>query len=126
VVQGRALGLQPVIRDETYRIAREAVRNAFRHARARLIEVEAVFGERLFTVRVRDNGIGLDSGVLEQGYRKGHWGLPGMRERALGFGGDLQVWSQDNAGTEIELNISGATAYTRRTSSCLARTAGLL
>jgi signal transduction histidine kinase len=121
LVQGRAIGLAPIVRDETYRIAREAVRNAFRHARAKLIEVEAVFGERLFTVRVRDNGIGLDAAVLEQGHRKGHWGLPGMRERALGFGGELQVWSQHNAGTEIELKISGATAYTRHLRTWFAR-----
>jgi len=113
LVQGHPIELVPIVRDETYRIVREAVRNAFRHARADLIEVEAVFGEKTFTVRVRDDGVGLDPAVLERGYRNGHWGLPGMRERALRFGGDLQLWSQLNAGTEIELNIAGATAYTR-------------
>lgn len=114
LVQGRAIAMEPIVRDEAYRIAREAVRNAFRHARAKLVEVEAVFGERIFSVRVRDDGVGLDSTVLEQGYRQGHWGLPGMRERALGFGGELQVWSQRDAGTEIELTIPGRIAYLRR------------
>ena len=115
LVQGRAIALKPVVRDEAYRITREAVRNSFRHARARLVEVEIVFGEAALIVRVRDDGIGLDPAVLEHGYRKGHWGLPGMRERALDFGGELQVWSQRNAGTEIELKIDARIAYVHRT-----------
>ena len=114
LVQGRAIALKPIVRDEAYRITREAVRNSFRHARARLIEVEIGFGEAAFTVRVRDDGIGLDPAVLEHGYRKGHWGLPGMRERALDFGGELEVWSQRNAGTEIELKIDARIAYVHR------------
>jgi nitrate/nitrite-specific signal transduction histidine kinase len=114
LVQGRAIALKAIVRDEAYRIAREAVRNSFRHARAGLVEVEIVFGEAAFTVRVRDDGIGLDPAILEHGYRKGHWGLPGMRERALEFGGELEVWSQRNAGTEIELKIDARIAYVRR------------
>lgn len=114
LVQGRAVALKPIVRDEVYRIAREAVRNSFRHARAGLVEVEIVFAEGTFTVRVRDDGVGLDPAVLEHGYRKGHWGLPGMRERALEFGGQLEVWSQRNAGTEIELKIGGRIAYLHR------------
>jgi signal transduction histidine kinase len=114
LVQGRAIALQPIVRDEAYRITREAVRNSFRHARAGLVEVEIVFGEAAFAVRVRDDGIGLDPTVLEHGYRRGHWGLPGMRERALEFGGQLEVWSQRNAGTEIELKIGARIAYAGR------------
>lgn len=114
LVQGRAIALKPIVRDEVYRIAREAVRNSFRHARAGLVEVEIVFAKGTFTVRVRDDGVGLDPAVLEHGYGKGHWGLPGMRERALEFGGELEVWSQRNAGTEIELKIDARIAYAHR------------
>ena len=124
LVQGRAIPLKPIVRDEVYRIAREAVRNSFRHARAGLVEVEIVFAKGTFTVRVRDDGVGLDPAVLEHGYRKGHWGLPGMRERALEFGGQLEVWSQRNAGTEIELKIGGRIAYAHRPGArftCIAR-----
>jgi signal transduction histidine kinase len=114
LVQGCAIALKPIVRDEVYRIAREAVRNSFRHARAGLVEVEIVFAKATFTVRVRDDGVGLDPAVLEHGYRKGHWGLPGMRERALESGGELEVWSQRNAGTEIELKIDARIAYAHR------------
>jgi signal transduction histidine kinase len=74
-------------------------------------------------VRVRDDGVGLDPAVLEHGYRKGHWGLPGMRERALESGGELAVWSQRNAGTEIELKIDARIAYVRRPKALLGRIA---
>jgi len=123
LVQGHAIDLKPIVRDETYSIIREAVRNSFRHARARRVEVECIFGERTFSVRVRDDGIGLDPAVLKLGHRKGHWGLPGMRERALGLGAELQVWSQRNAGTEIQLRIAGSIAYMSRPRAFFARIA---
>jgi signal transduction histidine kinase len=120
LVQGRAIALKPIVRDEAYRITREAVRNSFRHACARLVEVQICFGEAAFIVRVRDDGVGLDPTVLEHGYRKGHWGLPGMRERVLEFGGKLAVWSRRNAGTEIELKIDGQIAYAHRPTALFA------
>jgi len=113
LLQGRAVTLKPIVRDEVYRIVREAVRNAFRHSRGKRVEVEILFGERIFIVRVRDDGIGLDPTVLTRGRRNGHWGLPGMHERAQDFGGQLQVWSERNAGTEIELRVAGRIAYSR-------------
>src|SRR5580704_9238107 len=41
----------------------------------------------------------------------GHWALPGMRERAKRFGGRLEVWSEQGAGTEIQLSVPAAIAY---------------
>jgi hypothetical protein len=49
--------------------------------------------------------------VLRQGRRPGHWGLPGMRERAESIGAVMELWSEHGAGTEIELGIPGKTAY---------------
>jgi signal transduction histidine kinase len=46
-----------------------------------------------------------------------------MRERAVEFGGELQVWSQRNAGTEIELKIDARIAYVRRPRAPRRRTA---
>jgi len=111
VVEGTPQNLHPILRDEIYRIAREALRNAFQHAHARRIEVEFTYEEALFRLRIRDDGSGIDPSVLDQGNRPGHWGLAGMRERAKRIGAQLEVWSQPGAGTEIELSIPGAIAF---------------
>jgi hypothetical protein len=42
---------------------------------------------------------------------KGHWDLYGMHERTKLVGGNLEVWSKLEAGTEIELSVPAATAY---------------
>ena len=111
-VEGAARNLHPLVRDEVYRIAGEAVRNAFRHANARRIEVEIRYDERRLRVRVRDDGRGIQPAVLE-GDRPGHFGLRGMRERADVIGGRLTVWSEGGLGTEVELTIPAGAAYVR-------------
>ena len=111
LVEGKQQELNPILRDEIYRIAREALRNAFRHARAQKIEAEITYSDSEFLLHVRDDGGGIDPEIANQGARAGHWGLPGMRERAKSFGGKLEVWSEPGAGTEIELSVPGAIAY---------------
>jgi signal transduction histidine kinase len=113
VVEGATLDLHPIIRDEFYRITREALRNAFTHARARHIEAEITYTQRLFRLRIRDDGEGIAPATLEDG-RAGHYGLRGMHERAKQIGAKLTIWSQVRAGTEIELSIPGSIAYDTR------------
>jgi len=115
LVEGKPQSLIPLARDESYRIAREAVRNAIQHARARRIEVEVVYGEKSFCLRIRDDGIGVDARVLEASRRGGHWGIPGMHERAESFGAHLEMWSEHGAGTELLLEIPATAAYGRGT-----------
>ena len=110
-VEGESRDLHPILRDEIYRIAAEALRNAFHHAAARQIEVEIRYDHEQFRLRVRDDGKGMDQTVGSNKGRKGHYGLPGMRERAKSIGGNLEIWSEINAGTEVELRIGADTAY---------------
>jgi signal transduction histidine kinase len=112
-VEGGTRDLPPLLRDEVYRIAGEALRNAFRHSGARRIEVEIHYDKRELRVRIRDDGKGIDPQVLSAGGRGGHHGLPGMHERARLVGGKLAVWSQPGSGTEIELSIPAARAYAK-------------
>jgi len=109
--EGTPQNLHPMLQDEIYRIAGEALRNAFHHARARRIEVEIHYEKRRFQMRVRDDGIGIDASLLSQEGRAGHFGLSGMRERSKGIGGQLEVWSERRAGTEVELTIPASVAY---------------
>jgi signal transduction histidine kinase/ligand-binding sensor domain-containing protein len=113
-VRGRAQALHPLVRDETFRIAGEALRNAFHHADAKRIEVEIGYDERQLVVRVRDDGKGIAPDVLRAGGREGHFGLGGMRERAALVGGRLAVRSRGvGAGTEVEFLVPGSQAYSR-------------
>jgi signal transduction histidine kinase len=112
-VEGKSKELPPLVRDEVYKIACEALRNAFRHAQAKRIEVQIRYDPRRFRLQLVDNGKGIDPAVLNAGGRAGHHGLPGLHERAQVAGGKLSVWSQVASGTEIDLTIPAAIAYTR-------------
>jgi signal transduction histidine kinase/ligand-binding sensor domain-containing protein len=111
-VEGAPRDLHPVARDEVYRIAGEALRNAFRHADAQRIEIEIRYAERQLRLRLRDDGKGIDPKLLSDDGHEGHYGLRGMRERAKLLGGKLTVWSERGSGTEVELIIPAAHAYT--------------
>jgi signal transduction histidine kinase len=110
-VEGETRGLHPIVRDEIYKIAAEALRNAFRHAQARRIEVDIRYDNEQFRLRVRDDGRGIDPAVLAAKGSAGHYGLRGMTERAKVIGGDLAVWSQPDEGTEVELRVPARAAY---------------
>jgi signal transduction histidine kinase len=110
-VEGVSRYLHPIIRDEVYRIAGEAMRNVFRHADAKQVEVEIHYDDRRLRVRVRDDGKGIDPKLLSHDGREGHFGLRGMRERAKLVGGKLTVWSELDSGTEVELSIPANRAY---------------
>jgi signal transduction histidine kinase len=115
IVEGRLRPLNPMIRDDVYRIGREALVNAFRHSNAKAIEIELRYGSSELRMLVRDNGCGIDSQIQKSG-REGHWGLPGMRERAERIGARFKVWSSASAGTEIELSVPGLVAFARERS----------
>ena len=110
IVEGQTRALHPILRDDVYRIGREALVNAFRHAHATKIEVGLEYTAKRFRFLVRDDGCGIDPRVLESGC-EGHWGLPGMRERAERIGAQLHVWSRPSGGTEIELSVPSHVAF---------------
>jgi signal transduction histidine kinase len=115
IVEGRSRPLHPIIRDEVYRIGREALINAFRHAHAKTIEVEVEYSANHLRLIISDDGGGIDSQVLRSG-RDGHWGLSGMRERAERIGARLKVRSRAAAGTEVELSVPGHVAFKTQSS----------
>ena len=110
-VEGTPRELSPDARDAAYRIVREALRNSYHHAKATRIETAISYRDTALSIRVRDDGIGVDPQTLARGQRPGHWGFPGMRERSEAIGGRFTVWSQKEGGTEVELRISAVAAY---------------
>jgi len=110
IVEGSPRALHPIVRDEIYRISREAVVNAFRHSRAKHITVEVSYLENQLRLLISDDGCGINSEVLESG-REGHWGLSGMRERAERIKARLKLRSRVGSGTEVELSVPAAVAF---------------
>jgi len=101
--------IQPIIRDEVYRIAFEAIRNVCAHSGATTLSVTVNYGRDL-VVQIQDNGRGIDADVLEHG-KADHYGLSGMRERAKEIGAQLQISSSVQTGTEIVLTVPGSVAF---------------
>ncbi|MEO8427849.1 MAG: sensor histidine kinase, partial [Verrucomicrobiota bacterium] len=112
-VEGDPRALAPLVQNDVYRIAGEALRNAFRHSQAGRIEVKIRYEPRQFSLSVRDDGKGIDQKLLDLGGRAGHYGLAGMQERAKLVGAKLRIWSEVDSGTEIELNIPGSAAFAK-------------
>jgi signal transduction histidine kinase len=104
LVLGEPVRIDPTVSREMYYIGREAISNALKHSRAAKIEAEISYGESVVELTVRDNGIGVEPQVLDTG-RIGHWGFPGMRERAESIGGQLSIRSDIGSGTEVTLKV---------------------
>jgi signal transduction histidine kinase/ligand-binding sensor domain-containing protein len=111
VVEGTPRTLHPLVLEEVFAIGREALINALSHSAGQHVEVEITYDARQFRLRVRDDGRGIDSVILEKGGRDNHWGLNGMRERASKIGGQLELWSRPGNGTEAELTVPAGMAY---------------
>jgi signal transduction histidine kinase len=108
-VIGDSKGIHPIVRDEIYRIGYEAIRNAVTHSQATRVEVELRYTQDI-SVRVRDNGIGIDPAVLAKGKNE-HFGLQGMRERADRIGGKLTISSSATTGSEITIVVPGLIVF---------------
>jgi ligand-binding sensor domain-containing protein/signal transduction histidine kinase len=110
-VTGSPRQLDAVVSEEIYKIGREALYNAFRHAGATNIEVELTYASNEMRLNFRDDGSGIPEQVLQDGSSAGHFGLPGMAERTEKIGARFSIFSRAGGGTEIEVKISSRLAY---------------
>jgi signal transduction histidine kinase len=117
VVNGDPRELHPVVRDEVYRIGREAIANCFQHAHAERCETEINYDPSQLRVAIRDDGRGVEETILEVAHGSGGWGMPGMFERASKIGARVEVWSRHGVGTEIEVRVPAVIAYRSTTNA---------
>jgi len=110
-VDGAPRALHPVVREEAYRVAAQALANAFQHAQATRIRARITYGRRSLALRVTDDGKGFDTSHVPAG----HWGLQGMRERASRIRSRLVLTSQIGEGTSVELRIPASVAFSNGT-----------
>jgi len=71
-------------------------------------------------VRVKDNGVGIDPTIVDHG-KDGHFGLPGMRERAARIGAKLTFISSASSGTDVNLIVPGKIIFPKSHASTLAK-----
>ena len=91
-------------------IGREAIRNAHRHAGASRVAMTVDYRSSSVCLRIVDDGRGIDPEILRVGYRHGHFGLLGMRERAAQLGAHFHIESDRDAGTRITVSVPVGTA----------------
>jgi signal transduction histidine kinase/ligand-binding sensor domain-containing protein len=111
--EGELCTLVPEVKEEFFCIGREALTNAFRHAHASRINLTLVYGQTELRLTCRDDGCGMDAKILHEGL-SGHWGLLGMRERAVKIGAALEARSVQGKGTEIAVTVPARRAYAGR------------
>jgi signal transduction histidine kinase len=85
-----------------FRLFQEAMSNVTRHAEARRAEVSARVSEGCIVLEVRDDGVGVTEEQLQD---EGSFGLIGMRERAVLFGGKVEITSDPGGGTRVRAVI---------------------
>ena len=108
-VTGVPREMHPVVRDEIYRVGYEAIRNSCAHSGGDRVGVTLEYAHDL-TLRVSDNGSGVNAEVVEKG-KDGHFGLPGMRERAERIGSKFTIVSSTDTGTVVTLVVPGRIAF---------------
>jgi signal transduction histidine kinase len=104
-VIGTPKELHPILREEVYRLACEAVRNACVHSGGSRVVVEVAYLND-FVLRVSDDGKGFSPEVAKKG-KQAHFGLIGMKERATRIGGKFRLNTSSDSGTEIALCVPG-------------------
>jgi signal transduction histidine kinase len=98
LVLGKPQSLPPRWDEELLRIAQEALTNTLKHANASQFEVKLAYEAKAMQMRIRDDGVGFDPGLPNDGF-----GLVGMRERAERMNGQLSLVSSPGHGTEIRV-----------------------
>lgn len=85
-----------------FRILQESLNNIGRHARATFVGIELRVDQRLLTLTIRDNGVGMYPGDRRKAHR---FGLVGIEERITILGGELHIESMPGNGTVLRISI---------------------
>ena len=96
-VRGDEQELSPAHQEVVFQVIRESLSNVRRHSQSGTCLVSCNFSDQPFVVSIKDWGTGIVS------HNTDGFGLVGMRERAAGIGGRLQVVSAPGRGTTIFL-----------------------
>jgi signal transduction histidine kinase/ligand-binding sensor domain-containing protein len=114
-MEGEEVPLDPIIFEEICLMCREAMSNAFRHSGAQNVDIVVIYSRSRFSVNICDNGRGIRPEARQSVTSKGHWGIVGMRERAVRIGARLDIKTpypgEPNPGTDILIELPSVLAY---------------
>jgi signal transduction histidine kinase len=88
-----------------YHVAKEALHNVIKHARATAVEIRFQRTTDSICCYIRDNGVGFDPASIAVRQGEQGFGLIGMRERLSVVGGHIQINSTNGRGTELVISI---------------------
>lgn len=97
-----AAGIPTSLRVQLLQMAREALSNAARHARARRTRIVMRTEEGMIVLRVEDDGVGFDPNAVRPAR---HLGLANLYDRAAAFGGTVSIESTLGAGTTLTIRV---------------------
>jgi signal transduction histidine kinase len=91
-----------LVQNELYQIAREALNNALKHARAQRVQVHLRFLDTRAILEVTDDGVGFDPESSREG---GGLGMESMEERAARIGANLNIRSAPGQGAKVTVEV---------------------
>lgn len=94
------------LRRTIYRMAQEALANSARHSGASSARLCLNVAQDQVYLDISDQGRGFDPAIaLSRDFRREHFGLQGIQERARAMGGECEIISQPGAGTRILIDL---------------------
>ena len=104
-IEGDEPELDDAVKITIFRIVQESLNNVIKHSHATNVNIKIDYREKEARILVRDNGMGFDMDSVQSRIGRVSLGLAGMEERAMLMGGEVQIHSRPNYGTEVEARI---------------------
>jgi signal transduction histidine kinase len=102
-IEGDEIPISPVAVHHLVCIGQEAITNAIRHAESSSLSIGLQYDNESLKLTVRDNGRGFD--LSDHAARTGHFGILVMEERARKLGGELNITTSADHGTEVAVVV---------------------
>jgi len=106
-VEGESYKIKPVVGITLLRIIQEACNNAIKYAKADIISVKLIYEDDAVIISVEDDGKGFDVENMDVSTRNDNsgFGLSMMKERVYLLSGEIEITSDINVGTKIQVKV---------------------
>ena len=107
MVEGESYPIKPVVGITLLRIIQEACNNAIKYAHANIISVKLIYEDDAVVILVEDDGTGFNIDNTDVSTRNDNsgFGLSMMKERVYLLSGEIEITSENNVGTKIQVKV---------------------